>query len=128
MQQSGRFPDLYIATVAAGERSGHLDLILDQLSDYTENRFAKCKRSSGFINLSNHFNARYCDGFNDLCCARDCKNFDQNKDAFTVDYSRFNESQRFYSTCVGVYYSFCGRCYRIRSVLKPLLDIMLLID
>ncbi len=23
MQQSGRFPDLYIATVAAGERSGH---------------------------------------------------------------------------------------------------------
>lgn len=40
MQQSGRFPDLYIATVAAGERSGHLDLILDQLSDYTENRFA----------------------------------------------------------------------------------------
>ena len=38
MQQSGRFPDLYIATIAAGERSGHLDLILDQLSDYTENR------------------------------------------------------------------------------------------
>jgi len=44
MQQSGRFPELYIATVAAGERSGHLDLILDQLSDYTENRFAMQKK------------------------------------------------------------------------------------
>ena len=43
----GRFPDLYIATVAAGERSGHLDLILDQLSDYTENRFAMQKKVQG---------------------------------------------------------------------------------
>ena len=48
MQQSGRFPDLYIATVAAGERSGHLDLILDQLSDYTENRFAMQKKMMSF--------------------------------------------------------------------------------
>ncbi len=32
IQQSGHFPDLYIATIAAGERSGHLDLILDQLA------------------------------------------------------------------------------------------------
>ena len=47
MQQSGSFPDLYIATVAAGERSGHLDLILDQLSDYTENRFAMQKKVQG---------------------------------------------------------------------------------
>ncbi len=47
MQQTGRFPDLYIATVAAGERSGHLDLILDQLSDYTENRFAMQKKIQG---------------------------------------------------------------------------------
>ncbi|WP_151732095.1 type II secretion system inner membrane protein GspF [Acinetobacter ursingii] len=47
MQQSGRFPDLYIATIAAGERSGHLDLILDQLSDYTENRFAMQKKIQG---------------------------------------------------------------------------------
>lgn len=47
MQQSGRFPDLYIATIAAGERSGHLDLILDQLSDYTENRFAMQKKVQG---------------------------------------------------------------------------------
>lgn len=44
MQQSGSFPDLYIATIAAGERSGHLDLILDQLADYTENRFAMQKK------------------------------------------------------------------------------------
>lgn len=47
LQQSGHFPDLYIATIAAGERSGHLDLILDQLSDYTENRFAMQKKVQG---------------------------------------------------------------------------------
>ena len=47
MQQIGRFPDLYIATIAAGERSGHLDLILDQLADYTENRFAMQKKIQG---------------------------------------------------------------------------------
>ncbi|MCK4109533.1 type II secretion system protein GspF [Acinetobacter radioresistens] len=47
IQQSGRFPDLYIATIAAGERSGHLDLILDQLADYTENRFAMQKKIQG---------------------------------------------------------------------------------
>ena len=47
MQQIGRFPDLYIATIAAGERSGHLDLILDQLADYTENRFAMQKKVQG---------------------------------------------------------------------------------
>lgn len=32
------FPDLYRATIAAGEQSGHLDLILDRLADYTEAR------------------------------------------------------------------------------------------
>ena len=47
LQQSGRFPDLYIATIAAGERSGHLDLILEQLADYTENRFAMQKKIQG---------------------------------------------------------------------------------
>jgi general secretion pathway protein F len=47
LQQAGRLPDLYIATLAAGERSGHLDLILDQLSDYTENRFAMQKKVQG---------------------------------------------------------------------------------
>ncbi|GIX22732.1 MAG: type II secretion system protein F [Gammaproteobacteria bacterium] len=32
------FPDLYRATVAAGEQSGHLDAVLDRLADYTEAR------------------------------------------------------------------------------------------
>jgi general secretion pathway protein F len=32
------FPDLYRATVAAGEQSGHLDAILERLADYTESR------------------------------------------------------------------------------------------
>lgn len=32
------FPDLYRATVAAGEQSGHLDTVLERLSDYTESR------------------------------------------------------------------------------------------
>ncbi len=32
------FSDLYRATIAAGEQSGHLDEVLDRLADYTENR------------------------------------------------------------------------------------------
>jgi len=32
------FSDLYRATVAAGEQSGHLDVVLDRLADYTETR------------------------------------------------------------------------------------------
>lgn len=32
------FPDLFRATVAAGETSGHLDIVLDRLADYTESR------------------------------------------------------------------------------------------
>ncbi len=32
----GAFPQLYRATVAAGEQSGHLDLVLEELADYTE--------------------------------------------------------------------------------------------
>lgn len=32
------FPDLYRATVAAGEQSGHLDAVLEKLADYAENR------------------------------------------------------------------------------------------
>ena len=47
LDQSGSLPELYIATIAAGERSGHLDLILDQLADYTENRFAMQKKIQG---------------------------------------------------------------------------------
>jgi general secretion pathway protein F len=32
------FPELFRATVAAGEQSGHLDAILERLADYTESR------------------------------------------------------------------------------------------
>lgn len=32
------FPELYRSTVAAGEQSGHLDVVLDRLADYTEAR------------------------------------------------------------------------------------------
>lgn len=32
------FPDLYRATVSAGESSGHLDTVLDRLADYAESR------------------------------------------------------------------------------------------
>lgn len=32
------FPDLYRATIAAGEQSGHLDVVLERLADYTEAR------------------------------------------------------------------------------------------
>ena len=32
------FPDIYRATVEAGEQSGHLDLVLERLADYTEGR------------------------------------------------------------------------------------------
>jgi general secretion pathway protein F len=32
------FPEIYRATVAAGEQSGHLDLVLERLADYTESR------------------------------------------------------------------------------------------
>lgn len=38
-QFPGSFPELYRATVAAGEQSGHLDLVLEQLADYTERRY-----------------------------------------------------------------------------------------
>ncbi len=32
------FPELFRTTVAAGEQSGHLDIVLERLADYTENR------------------------------------------------------------------------------------------
>jgi len=32
------FPEIYRATVAAGEQSGHLDLVLERLAEYTESR------------------------------------------------------------------------------------------
>ena len=34
------FPEIYRATVAAGERSGHLDAVLERLADYSEERQA----------------------------------------------------------------------------------------
>lgn len=34
------FPEIYRATVAAGEQAGHLDDVLERLADYTENREA----------------------------------------------------------------------------------------
>ncbi len=41
------FPELYRATVAAGEHSGHLDLVLEQLADYTESRYRTRKKVQG---------------------------------------------------------------------------------
>jgi len=38
------FPELYRATVAAGEQSGHLDAVLERLADYTEAREALRRR------------------------------------------------------------------------------------
>ncbi len=49
LQEAGNFPAIYIATIAAGERSGYLDLILNQLADYTENRFAMQKKIQGAL-------------------------------------------------------------------------------
>lgn len=40
----GAFPDLYRATVDAGERSGNLGLVMEQLSDYTESRYQTKKK------------------------------------------------------------------------------------
>ena len=34
----GVFPEIFRATVSAGEQSGHLDAVLERLADYTENR------------------------------------------------------------------------------------------
>lgn len=41
------FPELYRATVAAGEHSGHLDLVLEQLAEYTESRYRTLKKVQG---------------------------------------------------------------------------------
>jgi general secretion pathway protein F len=40
------FPDLYRATVSAGESAGHLDLVLNRLADYTETRHDSRQRVS----------------------------------------------------------------------------------
>lgn len=41
------FPDLYRATVAAGEHSGHLGLVLEQLAEYTESSYKTKKKVQG---------------------------------------------------------------------------------
>lgn len=43
------FPPLYRATVAAGERSGHLDLVLNRLADYTESRHETQRKIQGAL-------------------------------------------------------------------------------
>lgn len=43
------FPALYRATVAAGERSGHLDLVLNRLADYTESRYETQRKIQGAL-------------------------------------------------------------------------------
>jgi general secretion pathway protein F len=45
----GVFPDLYRATVAAGEQSGHLDTVLERLADYTESREQLRNRTLGAL-------------------------------------------------------------------------------
>jgi general secretion pathway protein F len=43
------FPELYRATVAASEQSGHLDAVLERLADYTENRQQMRSRTMGAL-------------------------------------------------------------------------------
>ena len=39
------FSDLYCATVGAGEQAGHLDIVMDQLADYTERSHTNVQRT-----------------------------------------------------------------------------------
>jgi general secretion pathway protein F len=41
------FPEVYRATIAASEQSGHLDAVMERLADYTENREALRSRTLG---------------------------------------------------------------------------------
>jgi len=43
------FPDLYRATVSAGEHSGHLDLVLEQLASYTESSSETQRKIKGAL-------------------------------------------------------------------------------
>ncbi|MDH5434432.1 MAG: type II secretion system inner membrane protein GspF, partial [Gammaproteobacteria bacterium] len=43
------FEDLYRSMVASGEKSGHLDLVLDRLADYTESRHEIQSKISGAL-------------------------------------------------------------------------------
>jgi general secretion pathway protein F len=52
------FPELYRATVAAGEQSGHLDVVLERLADYTCHGLPDCAGRHGCRNYQLH--ARDC--------------------------------------------------------------------
>lgn len=43
------FPEIYRATVSAGEQSGHLDTVLERLADYTEGREATRQKVLGAL-------------------------------------------------------------------------------
>ena len=43
------FPEIYRATIAASEQSGHLDTVMERLADYTENREALRSRTLGAL-------------------------------------------------------------------------------
>jgi general secretion pathway protein F len=45
----GSFPEIYRATVAASEQSGHLDAVLERLADYTESRQELRQRTLGAL-------------------------------------------------------------------------------
>jgi len=45
----GIFSELYRSMVAAGEKSGHLELVLDRLADYTESRQAISQKITGAL-------------------------------------------------------------------------------
>jgi general secretion pathway protein F len=45
----GSFPEIYRATVAAAEQSGHLDAVLERLADYTESRQELRQRTTGAL-------------------------------------------------------------------------------
>ena len=49
LDTSGNFPALVIATIRAGEQSGHLDAVLNQLADYTESRYRIQKQIRGAL-------------------------------------------------------------------------------
>jgi general secretion pathway protein F len=43
------FPEIYRATVSAGEQSGHLDVVLERLADYTEGREETSQKIMGAL-------------------------------------------------------------------------------